>query len=109
MNNPITIIESLPVNTFEDLFREYQRQYSLREEKIKEAKRLHLHNPFDIDYFGLQGMVIALIQKVYGLTETQAQIVEAKCYEDYYACYEDYLHKIPSMAQFALDISNHKG
>ena len=101
MSNPITIVKSSPVNTLEELLKEYQRQYRLVQSKRKEAKELHLHNPFAVDYGGLQDMAISILQGQYGLTKNQAQLVDAKCYEDYHACYEDYLINLRSMAEFA--------
>lgn len=104
MSNPITIIECQPVNSLYDLQKEYERQYKIQQEKYNEARKLKLHNSWSVDYYGLQGMAIKLLQSEYGFTEKQAQLIEAKCYEDHHAYFSDYLGYLPDFARFAEEI-----
>lgn len=108
MSNPTTKIDCQPVNTLEELLSEFRRQHEIREEKKIQAKLLHLHNAFEIDYFGLQGMTIRILQGEYGFTEKQAQLVDAECYADNHPCFEDYLMILPGYAKFAKEIINSK-
>ena len=108
MGNPTTKIKCEHVNTLRELLKEFRRQHDMLVGYRVKARKLHLHNPFEIDYFKLQRMVIILLQGEYGLTEKQAQLVDAKCFEDNHACFEDYLSRLPGYAQFAKEILEEK-